>query len=309
MGTEGNATVAEVTAVTRHDQLWKALLHRFLGEFLALFFPDTASKLDLGNVEFLNTEEFTDLPTGERRAVDVLARVGVVGGDPELVLIHTEVEADFRSDFDERMYEYYSLLSLRHRQPVLPVALFLRGGSVGAGVSTYKRGLLGIPVLRFSYLTVSLSQLRAEDYVDSTNPLAPATMALMEAAEWNASERRVRCLHQVSRNAPDEAGKSLLADCIGTYLPISPDEESEVARMAEVAQVPPFKMSDLTWSGRLTLEAEIRALARLLRRRFGDGVPSEGDLRSRLSTLEEVEDLIDRATEAGSLEELGLAGV
>jgi len=131
-------------------------------------------------------------------------------------------------------------------------------------------------------------------------------MALMEAAEWSASERKAHCLRQVSTNARDEATQALLADCIRTYLPLGPDQEREVAFVPEATHVTPFEMTDLTWAGRAMLNGEIRALARILRRRFGEGVPSEADLRGRLTTFDEVEELLDKAATATSLGELGL---
>ncbi len=72
-----------------HDQLLKQLLQAFFADFLRLFDPETADNLDLGAVTFVNPETFTDIPQGERRTADLVARVRTLLDAPELVLLHT----------------------------------------------------------------------------------------------------------------------------------------------------------------------------------------------------------------------------
>ncbi len=56
------------------DQLFKDLLRTFFREFLELFFPDVAARLDFSRVRFLDKEAFTDLPDGSRREADLVAQ-------------------------------------------------------------------------------------------------------------------------------------------------------------------------------------------------------------------------------------------
>jgi len=79
-----------------HDQLFKELLQAFLPEFLDLFVPQAARELDWGTLDFLSSEVFADPPRGSRRAADVVARVRSRRGEPEVVLVHVEVEAAAR---------------------------------------------------------------------------------------------------------------------------------------------------------------------------------------------------------------------
>lgn len=58
-----------------HDQLFKELLKSFLPEFMQLFYPDVAARLDFTNTPFLDKETFTDLPEGARRDADLVAQV------------------------------------------------------------------------------------------------------------------------------------------------------------------------------------------------------------------------------------------
>ncbi|MGH8010856.1 MAG: flagellar assembly protein H, partial [Candidatus Binatia bacterium] len=97
-----------------HDQLFKALLRTFLTEFLELFFADVVPHLRLETVQWLDKEQLLNLEKGESQSVDLLAKVATVGGEPELILIHIEVERQHRTAFRERMWRYYAWLTL-HR--------------------------------------------------------------------------------------------------------------------------------------------------------------------------------------------------
>jgi len=59
----------------RHDQLAKTLITTFFPDFLTLVAPESARHLRLAEVSFLDKEFFTDQPTGDRRELDLLARV------------------------------------------------------------------------------------------------------------------------------------------------------------------------------------------------------------------------------------------
>lgn len=93
-----------------HDQRFKELLRLFLQPFLEFFFPDIESQLDLSKPEFMDKELFEDPPDGPARIADLVARVRPRDGEPELLLIHIEVQADRRKEIPERMFDYYTLL-------------------------------------------------------------------------------------------------------------------------------------------------------------------------------------------------------
>ena len=88
-----------------HDQLFKELLREFFREFLELFWPDAAARLSFEKLKFLSSELFTDFPEGSLREADIVAQVETVGGEPELLLIHVEVQAERESDFGARMFQ------------------------------------------------------------------------------------------------------------------------------------------------------------------------------------------------------------
>jgi len=124
------------------DQLFKTILERLLQEFLELFFPEAAGRLDFETLRFIGKEVYANVPEGEVRQADVVARLETRDGEPELVLVHVEVQARSRSDFARRMFEYYALLRLHHQLPVFPIVLYLRGGA-RSKVAEYREALFG----------------------------------------------------------------------------------------------------------------------------------------------------------------------
>ena len=69
-----------------HDQLFKELFRLFFREFIELFFPDVATKIDFSSVRFREQEIFTDFPSGEARRADTVVEVRTVTGKPEIVV-------------------------------------------------------------------------------------------------------------------------------------------------------------------------------------------------------------------------------
>ena len=112
-----------------HDQLFKDLLRSFLRDFLELFFPDDARRLDFQTLSFLDKEVFTSFPEGSMRTADLLAQLDTVNGEPKLLLIHLEVQATHERNFAARMYEYYALLWFRLRLPIFPIVVYLSWSS------------------------------------------------------------------------------------------------------------------------------------------------------------------------------------
>jgi len=124
------------------------LLEEFIVEFFQLFFPEWFARFDWSRLEWLRSEIFPDPPKGQRRSMDLVARVPVrqslaTGDSPQeeqwITLIHIEVESEDRAaSIRGRMPEYFWMLRHRYGLPVLPIALFLRVGLQGIGWDVYE---------------------------------------------------------------------------------------------------------------------------------------------------------------------------
>src|SRR4051812_8804328 len=120
-----------------HDQRFKQLVREFFRELILLFFPAWAKGFNLNKVAWLDKEIFSDLLQGQRRAMDLVAKLPankaatLTGGNTgaALALIHVEVESRASAAaLRKRIDDYYRDLKNRHGLPVLPLAIYLHVG-------------------------------------------------------------------------------------------------------------------------------------------------------------------------------------
>src|SRR5580704_19755934 len=102
-----------------HDQRLKVLLKEFFEQFFQCFFPEWAKRFDFSDMTWLDKEVFLAPPQGEKRLLDLVARLLIRPEAPppqlgltELVaLVHVEVESrESVQPFRPRMFEYYTQL-------------------------------------------------------------------------------------------------------------------------------------------------------------------------------------------------------
>jgi len=293
----------------RHDQLFKAVLERLLQSFLELFFPEVAARLDFETLRFVDKEVFANVPEGEVREADVVARLETREGAPEIVLVHVEVQARPETEFARRMFEYYALLRLHHRLPVFPVVLYLRGGPASA-VEEYQEELFGEEQLRFRYRSVALARLSAEEYVGAS-PLGAALSALMRGGKTRDRPLFQReMLSRVLESELDDVLKYLLVNVIETYFRLSGEEVERFRRLISGKEYRKMQEEELTYFDELELKGLLKGkretLLRLLAAKFG---PLPDDMATKITAIgsaTELDTYLDRVLTATSLEEIGV---
>src|SRR5262252_10166570 len=97
-----------------HDRLFKELISTFFLEFIELFLPEVRAYIDDGSLEFLDKEVFADVTTGDRREVDLVAKVRFKE-KATFFLVHVENQAHAHAGFSERMFTYFARLHEKHR--------------------------------------------------------------------------------------------------------------------------------------------------------------------------------------------------
>lgn len=297
-----------------HDQLWKDVLLSFFAEFMELFFPQAAERLDFNRITQVNKELFTDIPDGARREPDLLLEVYTNGGDLQIILVHIEVQAKRKLDVPYRMWEYFSLLRLRLKLPVFPVVVYLTKGAGGIVVEEYQESLFGVDNLMFRYNAIGLPDLKAEDYLEKENILALALSALMRGERAKRVSRKLQALDRVVKAGVDEARRSLLINVVDRYLELSAEEELEFNRLTEGLKLQEVKEYLTSWEkrgikkgiGQGIIQGKRETLLRLLRHRFGE-LPGEVIARiGRIESPTELDSLADKLLDARSLAEMGL---
>ena len=307
-----------------HDQLFKTLIRHFFEDFLHIAVPDVARALRFDALTFLEGEHFTDLPRGARRELDLVAEVQTVDAEPEIVLVHTEVEARARGrTMDRRMGRYAMQLMLRHERPVIPIVVYLRGGPPDLRETVVEQRFAGRRLATFHYTTFGLSRSDAVRYLDRPEALAPALAALMRPGGLTPARHKLECLRRIARAETDEAGRFLLANCVETYVQWSEADQEEYDALLAEEENREVTTMQMTWADRMVEKGRSEGLeeGREERRRvegmrtvvlgqiesrFGSVPPAEKRRIEAMDSPDELTRLADRLLVARSLDDLGL---
>ena len=224
-----------------HDQRFKSLLKAFFAEFFQVFFPAWADRFDFSRVDWLEQEVFTDPPRGERRSLDLVARLPLRPGVPPpapaagepadcwLTLIHVEIESqDTVAPLRPRMLSYYEQLRRRHGLPVLPIALYLRVGLDGIGWDVYEETYWDHRLLTFEYAYVGLPGLDGEQYVAGEHLLGVALTALMRVPPARRAEVHAEALRRLAEARENDYRRYLLLDCLEAYATLDEAQAQEL---------------------------------------------------------------------------------
>ena len=190
-------TGAEDKPVTLHDRIFKEFLERFLPDFIRIFFPTEAARLDFSTTNFLRQELVITLPGQVLRITDVVAEVKTLDGEPETIIVHLEVEANKPKPVPQRMFDYYALLRILRKTRVLPLALILKRGVGGLKWRLYKEELFGRKLIQFRYGQVGLRDLYSADYLAMDDPVAATLAALMKPGDQGNAEVKLQALQTV----------------------------------------------------------------------------------------------------------------
>ncbi|WKB35398.1 hypothetical protein QS257_17820 [Terrilactibacillus sp. S3-3] len=75
--------------------------------------------------KFLSEELFPDIIEGDKKRADIIAETHLKKSAGDVVLIiHIEAQNYPQKNFAQRMYIYFSMIYLKFRKPVLPIAIF-----------------------------------------------------------------------------------------------------------------------------------------------------------------------------------------
>lgn len=208
-----------------HDRLFKELLSTFFWEFLELFLPQVAEYVERNSIVFLSQEIFVDVTAGDRREVDLVARMRFRGQD-SFFLVHTETQSYSQTRFKRRMFHYFARLDQIYNLPIYPVAVFSFDAPMRPEPSSYQVEFPDFKVLDFNFATIQLNRLNWRDFVKQRNPVAAALMAKMKIAPEDRVKVKLECLRLLARLQMDPARNDLISGFVDTYLRLNKTEEA-----------------------------------------------------------------------------------
>jgi hypothetical protein len=262
----------------------------------------------------LEQEGFLDPPGGEKRILDVVAKVPthVPVPDPagrkadhSVVVIDVEIESPERStDIRARMLWYYEFLRRRHSLPVFPVCLFLKVGLDGIGWDCYEERLWDHTLLRFEYPYIGLPALDGMTYLRGENLLALAFSALMKLPPAERVRIKVEGLAKIVRSRENNARKGLLAECFNNYLELNAVQQIEFDRV-QTEQPPEVKVMVNSFEKQGRIKQAREMVQKQLEKKCGALPPAAID-RLKMLPIERLEEIALSYTDVASLQELGL---
>ena len=208
-----------------HDRLFKELISTFFIEFLALFLPEVRAYLEEGSLEFLDKELFSDIVSGVRHEVDLLAKLRFKQEDA-FFLVHVENQAQPQANFGKRMHAYFARLHEKHNLPVYPIAVFAYDSPLTEQSGVYIVEFPDWVVLEFRYRVIQLNQLNWRDFARKENPVASALMAKMRIAPEDRARVKLECMRMIASLRLNKAKTHLVLGFVDTYLRLSQEEKN-----------------------------------------------------------------------------------
>jgi Domain of unknown function (DUF4351) len=289
-----------------HDQLFKQLLTTFFLEFLELFVPEFFASIDPNSLEILPQEYFTEIEVGERKAMDVIIRVNLLGrpnapaSSRVSVVVNCEHQSRSEPDFQRRLFFYFAQLHRKYLQPVYPIALFSFDKPFRPEKNSYQVKVPGFNVMDFNFLTIQLNQLDWRAFLTQRNPVAAALMSKMKIDPADRPKVKVECLRMIANLKLDKARTFQLSGFIDNYLRLNPVEEQQFQVEVDTIKLPKEReeVMEMTTSWKEEGKVEGRDLAtralaiRLLTKKVGNLSP---ELLARVNglSLERVEALAE----------------
>ncbi len=209
-----------------HDRLFKELISTFFVEFLDLFLPQVASQIDRDSIQFLPQDVFTDVTSGEKKEIDLLAQVRYQQQETYF-LIHVENQSYTESEFAKRMFKYFARLHEKYDLPIYPVVIFSFDEPKRAESQNYHVTFGDLKVLEFQFAAIQLNRLSWRDFLTQYNPVAAALMAKMNIAVSERPQVKAECLRLLTTLKLDPARMQLISGFVDTYLRLD-DTEKQV---------------------------------------------------------------------------------
>lgn len=211
---------------TKHDLLFKQLIHHFFEEFLEAFFPEVHRHIDFATLTPISEEVHTDLIEGTTRRLDIVVETKLKGEETVLI-IHIEPQSSGQPNFNERMYHYFSLLYNKFRKPILPIAVFSYDEN-RIEQDNFTVGFSFFHVLTFNYLMLELHKKNWREYIRSDNPVAAALLGKMGYSEKEKVQVKKEFLAMLVRMKLNPAESKFINDFFEVYLKLNKEEEEQL---------------------------------------------------------------------------------
>lgn len=181
------------------DQLTKRLIELFFKDFLDFFCPDLAKIVDFNSVDFPNKELYSGMIEGEKTVADVLAKVKLINGQEEYILIHTEIQSSRDIDIPRRMFRYFCNIWMKHEKPVYAFALFIDESRWRDPISNvFNMDFMGTE-LAYKFHLQKTKNYDYEEYLDYQNPIVTAFLIRMNYGKKSRALVKAESMKRINK--------------------------------------------------------------------------------------------------------------
>jgi len=181
------------------DQLTKRLIELFFKDFLEFFCPDLAKIVDFNSVDFPNKELYSGMIEGEKTVADVLAKVNLLDGQEEYILIHTEIQSSRDVDIPRRMFRYFCNIWMKHEKPVYAFALFIDESQWREPISNvFNMDFMGTE-LAYKFHLQKTKNYNYEEYLDYPNPIVTAFLIRMNYGKKSRALVKAESMKRINK--------------------------------------------------------------------------------------------------------------
>ena len=244
--------------------------------------------IDPHSLEILPQEYFTEINAGERRAMDIIVRIDLLGrpnapaSSKVSVVINCEHQSSSETDFHRRMFFYFAQLHREYLQIVYPIALFSFDQPFRAEPSCYQVKAPGLQILDFNFLTIQLNRLDWREFLTRSNPVAAALMAKMKIDPADRPKVKVECLRMIANLKLDQARIFQLSGFIDSYLRLNPVEERQFQVEVDKIKLPQERENVMEITTSWMEQGERTLVLKQLTRKLGNLSP---ELLARVNSL------------------------
>ena len=168
------------------DRLWKAIFEDFFPQAILFYFSEHYHKIDWKRGYVMLDKELQELfpeSEGNERRVDILAKVWLLDGTEQWILIHIEVQGYKDDDFAERMFIYYYRATDRFGKPISALAI-LTDPNKNWRPDHYLKTCMGTKLL-YEFPVFKLADYSEEDFDNDPNPWAIVMKAALTGLKAN----------------------------------------------------------------------------------------------------------------------------
>ena len=306
-----------------YDTRFKGLLTTFFREFLELFFPEFAERIDWRYPPvFLDKELQSIVIESGPKTVDLLVKVRSLepprGSSAErLCLIHFEVEGRrSREVLGKRIGHYINRIDEKFDLPVVPIAVYLKVAGDGIGWQTRDLTCWGHTIVSYHFPYIGLPGLDGVRYAETSNPIALALTGLMNVSHADRARIKGEALQRVEKLKLDARQRALLLDSVDVFTVLDRQQQAEFDRLLKSPQFQKaYEMQKSIYeiageiAEKRALEKGRQGLISLLERqlqiKFGE-LSVRATRRLRSMTEEQLGQLAERLMTAEKLSELNL---